>query len=175
MCMSLLQVHREFSLLFPLKIVSFFHELFSVLTTPLVLWFTLPRSANQIIDFFREFTIHVDGLGYVCSFAVFDFARTGLGDARYGAPVAGVVNPDKAQGRGEDGTPGAGEGSTMDSQTATEADVESQDGVRARPHLMIDERLVADQGKLEKSILGFKNANPNWQVNYNINTYIIST
>ncbi|UKZ76069.1 hypothetical protein TrVFT333_003765 [Trichoderma virens FT-333] len=30
---------------------------------------------DQIVDFFREFTVHVDGMGYVCSFAEFDFKR----------------------------------------------------------------------------------------------------
>src|SRR5262249_20910038 len=39
------------------------------------LWFSLPKCSDQIIDFFREFTIHVDGVGYVCSFAVFDFKK----------------------------------------------------------------------------------------------------
>lgn len=108
------QVHREFSKMFPLKLMIFLQELFSVITTPLVLWFTLPRCAPAIIDFFREFTIHVDGLGHVCSFAVFDFKRHG--DVRYGAPVQGD-----------------------------------------REHLM------SEQGKLEKSVLGFRAANPNWQ------------
>ena len=108
------QVHREFGKLFPLKITTFFQELLSVITTPLVLWFTLPRCAPSIIDFFREFTIYVDGLGHVCSFAVFDFKRHG--DVRFGAPV---------QAPRED--------------------------------------LVSEQGKLEKSVLGFKAANPNWQ------------
>lgn len=43
--------------------------------TPFVLWFSLPKCSDQLIDFFREFTIHVDGMGYLCSFAVFDFKR----------------------------------------------------------------------------------------------------
>lgn len=58
-----------------MKITTFFIELLSVVTTPFVLWYTLPACAPKIIDFFREFTIHVDGLGYVCSFGVFDFRR----------------------------------------------------------------------------------------------------
>ena len=60
-----------------MKISLFFQELLSVVFTPFVLWFSLPKSAEGIIDFFREFTVHVDGLGYVCSFAVFDFKRHG--------------------------------------------------------------------------------------------------
>lgn len=44
---------------------------------PLIFWFSLPDSSEAIVDFFREFTVHVDSLGYVCSFAVFDFNRNG--------------------------------------------------------------------------------------------------
>ncbi|RXK40333.1 hypothetical protein M231_02447 [Tremella mesenterica] len=71
-------VHAEFSTLFQLKITIFFQELLSVLLTPFVLLFSLPPCAGEIIDFFREFTVHVDGVGYVCSFAVFDFGRPAL-------------------------------------------------------------------------------------------------
>lgn len=60
-----------------MKAMIFIQELLSVVLTPLVLWFSLPDCAPAIIDFFREFTIYVDGLGYVCSFAVFDFKRHG--------------------------------------------------------------------------------------------------
>ena len=55
----------------------FLEEVLSVLTTPFVLWFALPNCSDKIVDFFREFTVHVDGIGYVCSFAVFDFERPG--------------------------------------------------------------------------------------------------
>ena len=72
-----LQVHKEFGKLFDMKIMVFALELLSVVITPFVLCFSLPNSAPAIIDFFREFTIHVDGLGYVCSFAKFDFKRHG--------------------------------------------------------------------------------------------------
>lgn len=60
-----------------MKIAIYGQELLSVLLTPLVLWLSLPLCAPAVIDFFREFTVHVDGLGYVCSFAVFDFRRHG--------------------------------------------------------------------------------------------------
>lgn len=59
--------------MFQLKITVFFTELLSVLLTPWILFFSLPACSATIIDFFREFTVHVDGIGYVCSFAVFDF------------------------------------------------------------------------------------------------------
>jgi autophagy-related protein 9 len=69
--------HTKFGELFNLKVVFFAQELTSVLLTPLVLWYSLPRCAPAIIDFFRDFTVHVDGRGYVCSFAEFDFHRHG--------------------------------------------------------------------------------------------------
>ncbi|GAA5902427.1 hypothetical protein JCM6882_002750 [Rhodosporidiobolus microsporus] len=81
------EVHVAFGKLFQMKVSLFLQEIFSVLITPFVLWYTLPNSAGAIVDFFREFTVHVDGLGYVCSFAVFDFKRHG--DNKFGAPVQG--------------------------------------------------------------------------------------
>ncbi|TCD67283.1 autophagy protein atg9 [Steccherinum ochraceum] len=79
------KVHEEFGELFAMKIVIFAQEIFSVIMTPFVLWYSLPPCAPGIVDFFREFSIHVDGLGYVCSFAVFDFQRHG--NVKFGAPA----------------------------------------------------------------------------------------
>ena len=45
----------------------------------------MPFRAAEILEFVRTFTVHVEGVGHVCSFALFDFARHG--DVRYGAPV----------------------------------------------------------------------------------------
>ncbi|GAA6024138.1 hypothetical protein JCM8202_004269 [Rhodotorula sphaerocarpa] len=79
------EVHLAFGKLFQMKVVLFLQEIFSVLITPFVLWYSLPKCAGPVVDFFREFSVHVDGLGYVCSFAVFDFKRHG--DPNFGAPV----------------------------------------------------------------------------------------
>ncbi|KAE8448280.1 autophagy protein atg9 [Mollisiaceae sp. DMI_Dod_QoI] len=73
------EVKREFATLYQMKLVIFLEEVLSIIVTPFILWFSLPKCSDQIIDFFREFTIHVDGVGYVCSFAVFDFKK---GDGR---------------------------------------------------------------------------------------------
>ncbi|KAI0647440.1 APG9-domain-containing protein [Trametes meyenii] len=110
------KVHAEFGQLFQMKVVVFAHELLSVILTPFVLWYSLPPCAAAIVDFFREFTVHVDGLGYVCSFAVFDFQRHG--NVKFGAPTQ--VN---------------------------------------------DERWISKEGKMEKSFLNFKAANPEWTPN----------
>ncbi|KAG8893111.1 autophagy protein atg9, partial [Tulasnella sp. 417] len=107
------KVQTEFGKLFEMRVNIFVQELLSVVLTPFVLWYSLPQNAPAIINFFREFTVHVEGLGYVCSFAVFDFKRHG--NVNFGAPT------------------------------------EQQ-----------DERLMSNQGKMEKSFLNFKAANPEW-------------
>lgn len=76
------EVRGEFSELYKMKVLIFLEELLSILLTPFVLWFSLPNCSDKIIDFFREFTLHVDGLGYVCSFAVFDFKKGGSRSSR---------------------------------------------------------------------------------------------
>lgn len=80
------EVRRDFAQLYQMKVVLFLQEVLSIIFTPFVLWFSLPTCSERIIDFFREFTIHVDGLGYVCSFAVFDFEKGG-DKARQGRPA----------------------------------------------------------------------------------------
>ena len=69
------EVRKEFAQLYQIKIVIFLEEIISIIFTPFVLWFSLPKCSDRIVDFFREFTLHVDGLGYVCSFAVFNFEK----------------------------------------------------------------------------------------------------
>ncbi|UKZ87504.1 autophagy protein atg9 [Trichoderma asperellum] len=69
------EIKQEFSELYKMKVVIFLEEVLGIITTPLLLLLSLPKCSDQIVDFFREFTVHVDGLGYVCSFAVFDFKK----------------------------------------------------------------------------------------------------
>ncbi|KAF7295466.1 hypothetical protein MIND_01086400 [Mycena indigotica] len=107
------RTHTAFGQLFAMKILIFVEELVSVVLTPFVLWFSLPDCAPAIIDFFREFTVHVDGRGYVCSFAEFNFERHG--NVKFGAPTQ-----------------------------------------------IEDKRMVSNEGKMEKSFLNFKAANPDW-------------
>lgn len=71
------KVRDEFAVFFDYKIVLLMQELVSVLFAPIILYHSLPSSAPKILDFIREFTVHVDSIGYVCSFAVFDFEKHG--------------------------------------------------------------------------------------------------
>ncbi|CDU22285.1 related to ATG9-integral membrane protein required for Cvt and autophagy transport [Sporisorium scitamineum] len=94
------QVHQAFGQLYTLKIYIFFQELLSVVTTPFVLWLSLPGCAPELIDFLRAYTVHVDGLGHVCSFAVFDFARQPTASTMGGAAARGIHNRQQSRGRG---------------------------------------------------------------------------
>ncbi|KIW11330.1 hypothetical protein PV08_10630 [Exophiala spinifera] len=71
-------VKDEFSQFYQMKVVIFLEEVLSMIFTPFVLWFSLPKCSERIIDFFREFTVHVDGIGYVCSFAEFGFMEKAI-------------------------------------------------------------------------------------------------
>lgn len=56
------------------------NELLSPLTTPFVLLFSLRPRALDIVDFFRQFTVTVLGVGDVCSFAQMDVRKHGNPD-----------------------------------------------------------------------------------------------
>lgn len=60
-------------------------EMASVVVTPFVLYFSLPKCAPEILKFVRSFTTHVEGVGDVCSLSAFDFQRHG--NAKYGSPL----------------------------------------------------------------------------------------
>lgn len=70
-------IRQEFAQLYRPKVLNFLEEILSIIFTPFILWFSLPRCSARLVDFFREFTVHVDGLGYVCSFALFEFQKGG--------------------------------------------------------------------------------------------------
>ncbi|WVQ65483.1 uncharacterized protein L199_003659 [Kwoniella botswanensis] len=133
-------VHQSFGQLFALKITIFFTELLSVILTPFVLFFSLPPCAGAIIDFFREFTVHVDGVGYVCSFAVFDFRRNGS-DPKAVDEVAAAPSTTTTQ-----GSPAA----VIDhNQTTRKANR--------------DRWTEKGNEKMESSVLHFKATHPDWQ------------
>lgn len=63
----------------------FVEELASIVLTPFVLYWSLPACVPAILAFVRDFTMHVDGVGDICSLAAFDFERHG--NLKYGSPA----------------------------------------------------------------------------------------
>nr|XP_034982918.1 autophagy-related protein 9A isoform X2 [Zootoca vivipara] len=66
------ETRDEFAQLFQYKAVFILEELLSPIVTPLILIFCLRPKALEIIDFFRNFTVEVVGVGDTCSFAQMD-------------------------------------------------------------------------------------------------------
>ncbi|CAK4034752.1 autophagy-related 9 [Lecanosticta acicola] len=69
------EVREEFSAMFQLKVVIFVEEILSLIVAPWILWRNSTLQSERIIDFFREQTVHVEGIGYQCNFAVFGFKK----------------------------------------------------------------------------------------------------
>lgn len=64
--------------------VFILEELLSPIVTPFILIFLLRNKSLEIIDFFRNFTVEVVGVGDICSFAQMDIRR-------HGNPTVGVL------------------------------------------------------------------------------------
>ncbi|XP_021928467.1 autophagy-related protein 9A isoform X2 [Zootermopsis nevadensis] len=71
------RVREEFSQLFHYKAVYLLEELLSPVITPFILCFHLRSKSLDIVDFYRNFTVEVVGVGDVCSFAQMDVRRHG--------------------------------------------------------------------------------------------------
>lgn len=70
-------VRNEFANLFQLRLSHMFEELLSPIVTPLLLYTSLREHSLQIVDFFRNFTVDLVGVGDVCSFAEMDIRKHG--------------------------------------------------------------------------------------------------
>jgi len=92
-------VRDEFMRLFAYRIVLFATEVLSVLFTPFVLMISLPRCAEHLIQFVREFTVFEEGLGPVCKFALFDLKQNGSRD--YGALNSTAQNEEQQMRHGK--------------------------------------------------------------------------
>jgi autophagy-related protein 9 len=57
--------------------VYLLEELISPIVTPFILYFGLRPKAQEIVDFLRQFTVEVVGVGDVCSFAQLDLHKHG--------------------------------------------------------------------------------------------------
>ncbi|KAM9287842.1 LOW QUALITY PROTEIN: autophagy-related protein 9B [Cariama cristata] len=71
------ETRSEMAQLFQYKAVFILEELLSPILTPLILIFALPARALDIVDFFRNFTVEVVGVGDICSFAQLDVRNHG--------------------------------------------------------------------------------------------------
>ncbi|KAJ9603586.1 autophagy protein atg9 [Cladophialophora chaetospira] len=146
------EVKEEFSQFYQMKLVIFLEEVLSIFFTPFMLWVTLPRCSERIIDFFREFTVHVDGIGYVCTFAEFHF----MGQAIRPLPKERVT-------ANADGTTTA---TTNGAANNVNANANANTNLR-------DDYFASKDNKLEHSYWGFMNdyaRNPKTDVHFPYNS-----
>lgn len=74
------KVRNEFEDFFQLKLNYLLNEIFSPFVTPFVLMFSIRPRSQEIVDFFRNFTVSVIGVGDVCSFAQMEIRKHGNPD-----------------------------------------------------------------------------------------------
>lgn len=84
------EVRAEFSAMYQLKVLIFVEEILSLIVAPWILLRNASDRSERIVDFFREQTVHVDGIGYQCNFAVFGFKK----DLNAEDPTAVLNEPD---------------------------------------------------------------------------------
>lgn len=68
-------VRTEFASLYNMKILVYLAEISSLILAPFILWRNSGERTARILDFFRDHTVHVDGLGHLCTEAVFSFRK----------------------------------------------------------------------------------------------------
>ncbi|XP_070623250.1 autophagy-related protein 9A-like isoform X2 [Erythrolamprus reginae] len=71
------ETREELAQLFQYKAVFILEELLSPVVTPFLLIFALRAKALEIVDFFRNFSVEVAGVGDICSFAQLDIRNHG--------------------------------------------------------------------------------------------------
>ncbi|OAY75874.1 autophagy-related protein 9 [Ananas comosus] len=92
-------VRREFETLFQYTGMMLLEEMASILITPYLLIFVVPKRVDDILRFVSDFTIYVEGVGDVCSLSLFDFERHG--NRNYASPFGAVKYMRSSQGKME--------------------------------------------------------------------------
>ncbi|OWM73897.1 hypothetical protein CDL15_Pgr018957 [Punica granatum] len=92
-------VRIEFETLFQYTGMMLLEEMTSIFLTPYLLMFVVPKRVDDILQFISDFTVHVEGVGHVCSFSVFDFQNHG--NSNYGSPHKSSCNQRSSQGKME--------------------------------------------------------------------------
>ncbi|CAM6017248.1 unnamed protein product [Sphagnum balticum] len=92
-------VRSEFEALFQYKGLLFFEEMASIFFTPFILFFYLPKCVDDVLQFVQDFTVHIEGVGHVCSLSDFDFEHHG--NSKYGSPYHTSKDRRSSQGKME--------------------------------------------------------------------------
>ncbi|XP_034184864.1 autophagy-related protein 9 isoform X2 [Osmia lignaria lignaria] len=127
--------------LFQYRAVHLLEELISPLLTPFILCFHMRQRALDIVDFYRNFTIEVTGVGDVCSFAQMDVRK-------HGNPMWQTVTQ-----------------SPIEDRAATTGYDNQRYGMEPEKLQipMSNQYTQAENGKTELSLIHFTLTNPEWK------------
>ncbi|KAL0105691.1 hypothetical protein PUN28_015870 [Cardiocondyla obscurior] len=131
--------------LFQYRAVHILEELVSPFVTTYILCFRMRYRALEIVDFFRNFTIEVAGVGDVCSFAQMDVRKHGnpMWQTVAHSPTVSPLPDDHSTG--------------YDNQYGMNIDPDKY-------HIpMSNHYTQAEDGKTELSLIHFTLTNPEWQ------------
>ncbi|CAG0885065.1 unnamed protein product [Darwinula stevensoni] len=137
-------VRNRFAQLFQFKFVFLLEELLSPVLTPIILIFYLRPRSLEIVDFLRNFTVQVVGVGDVCSFAQMNIRR-------HGNPAWKVSDIDE-------GVDEKGSNGDEPSPLVT----------------LPCQHLQAEGGKAELSLVHFTLTNPHWKPPDHASRYLTS-
>ncbi|KAJ8666774.1 hypothetical protein QAD02_008436 [Eretmocerus hayati] len=126
--------------LFQYRAVHLIEELVSPLLTPYILCFHLRYKALDIVDFYRNFTIELTGVGDVCSFAQMDVRK-------HGNPMWQTLH---AQPR-------------LQAEDVPEPDSEETGRAGNFAYPVSNQYTQAEDGKTELSLMHFMLTNPEWK------------
>ncbi|KAJ3678624.1 hypothetical protein LUZ60_002427 [Juncus effusus] len=92
-------VFKEFESLFQYTGMMLLEEMASILITPYLLIFVVPKRVDDILRFVSDFTVYVEGVGDVCSLSLFDFEKHG--NKNYASPFDAPKDMRSSQGKME--------------------------------------------------------------------------
>ncbi|XP_066584747.1 autophagy-related protein 9A isoform X2 [Prorops nasuta] len=139
----------QVSQLFQYRAVHLLEELVSPLLTPYILCFHMRKRALDVVDFYRNFTIEVTGVGDVCSFAQMDVRK-------HGNPMWQTV----AQSPVDESDPG------FDNNYGT-----TQGKLRIP---LSNQYTQAEDGKTELSLIHFTLTNPEWKPPSHAENFVVA-
>ncbi|KAK1317023.1 hypothetical protein QJS10_CPA05g00944 [Acorus calamus] len=90
-------VRKVFEIFFQYTWFMLLEEMASIFLTPYLLIFVVPEHVANILRFIEEFTVHIKGVGDVCSLSAFDFERHG--NSKYGSPCNATPHMRSSQGK----------------------------------------------------------------------------
>ncbi|CAG9854013.1 unnamed protein product [Phyllotreta striolata] len=71
------RIRKKFQELFQMSILAIIDDMFAPLLVPFLMWWWVYPRSLEIVDFFRNFTVNVVGVGDVCSFAEMNIKKHG--------------------------------------------------------------------------------------------------